>query len=274
MWNTSRVSKKLEHQDNGQIGLQWTPRNVLGLALYMKWSTLNRAGATRGPHLTSEQHTQFFFFFNTLITATRVSSPKAKCPLQPDENPVSLTKTTPWLKKTKYATTYKICMLISALNSDVSTLVPTLSAVFCSLACPMHVSHGLHHEMHTHALTHTSSKTHSHQQMNPTRTALVTRWVYTHASRRTHIVKSTLYSEMKESPGLSRLSAPPLPKARGKKKGGTKKNPPPQRRSPLFMRYYHSYRTKPWKWPSHRKGTEKIERECTTVLKNRKEKIK
>lgn len=90
------------------------------------------------------------------------------------------------------------------------------------------------------------------------------------ADARTHCQEHIVQRDERVSFPLSLCSQPlPCLKPKVKKKGGggQKRTLPHREEVPLFMRYYHSYRTKPWKWPSHRKRTEKIERECTTVLK-------
>lgn len=120
---------------------------------------------------------------------------------------------------------------ILPLNPDISILVPDLTLSSVCLAVPMQVLHGLQHEMHTHTHTHASSKPHSHWQMNPTRTALVTRWVYTHASRRAHTLSRAHCTARWKSrlPSLSLCSQPlPCLKPKVKKKGGgDKKEPSP-----------------------------------------------
>lgn len=111
--------------------------------------------------------------------------------------------------------------------------------------------------------------------MNPqTSTAIsYTMGVYTRTHAHTHIVKSTLYNEMKELASsitclLSALSPSPSPWNKTRKKKGTL----PIQKS-LFMRYYHSYRTKPWMWPSPLRTLKGQEKKFQTRVHNSSWKI-
>lgn len=135
-------------------------------------------------------------------------------------------------------------------------------------------------QANTHMHSSTRAHIHTHQHISAATLRLdiwihklalplVTQWVYTHAHMHAHTLsRAHCTTRWKSSQAQSRVSSllfplPLAPEIKHEKKKGTL----PIQKS-LFMRYYHSYRTKPWMWPSPLRTLKGQEKKFQTRVHN------
>lgn len=136
-------------------------------------------------------------------------------------------------------------------------------------------------QANTHMHSSTRAHIHTHQHISATTLRLdiwihklalplVTQWVYTHAHMHAHTLsRAHCTTRWKSSQAQSRVSSLlfPLPLTPEIKHEKKKKGTLPIQKS-LFMRYYHSYRTKPWMWPSPLRTLKGQEKKFQTRVHN------
>lgn len=113
----------------------------------------------------------------------------------------------------------------------------------------------------THAYVHKCGHKHTHTltctwQMNSTSTYInytMSVHTHTHATHTHTLSRAHCTTRWGRAPKLRHVSPlcslSPFPNPQNKKAKKKKQRTLPTKKS-LFMRYYHSYRTKPWMWPS------------------------